>query len=263
MSFLLKPRWLILHLCAIALAILFINFGFWQIRRLHQRQAHNTLLEERLSQAPEPLAKLLLSYSTDSPANDNASIAFRPVTVTGAYDSSKEVLLRTADNYNDQPGYYLLTPLKLSESEALLVKRGWVPFELNVPPIAEANPPLGQVELEGVVLLPTVRPSGFLSSLTPRDPPGELEITAYTDTKRLESQLPYKLLPVILDLKQQSPAQTTPLPLPNEVPEFTNGPHLGYAIQWFSFALIGIVGYSLLLRGLVNTQSRGSSNRSS
>lgn len=33
-------------------------------------------------------------------------------------------------------------------------------------------------------------------------------------------------------------------------PELDNGPHLGYAIQWFIFATIGLVGWgTLLLRG--------------
>ena len=263
MPFLLKPRWLLLHFLAIILAISFMNFGFWQVRRLHQRQERNALLEQRLNQSPKALQDLLAAYRTDVLPSNEASIAFRPATVTGEYDSSHELLLRTADNYNEQPGYYLLTPLKLSENEAILVKRGWVPFDLNEPPVADALPPEGQVALDGVVLLETVRPTGFLSSLTPRDPPGELKITAYTDTGRLGQQMPYQLLPLVLELKSQEPSQATPLPLANEEPSFSNGPHLGYAIQWFSFVIIGVIGYSFLLLSLVRNQSRGSSKRSS
>lgn len=263
MPFLLKPRWLLLHLSALALAILFVNFGFWQVRRLHQRQAHNSLLQERLAQAAEPLANLLSRYQTEGPARSADSIAYRPTLVSGFFDADQEVLLRTTDNYNGQPGYYLLTPLKLTETQALLVKRGWVPFDLNEPPVVQATPPAEQVELTGIVLLPTQRHEGFLSSLTPRDPPGELAITAYTDTARLEQQMPYELLPLVLELKEQRPGQSVALPLPNEEREFDSGPHLGYAIQWFSFAFIGIVGYSILLVNLVQTQSRGSSRRSS
>ncbi len=36
---------------------------------------------------------------------------------------------------------------------------------------------------------------------------------------------------------------------PGAPPDVTDGgPHLAYAIQWFSFALIGVVGYGLLIR---------------
>ena len=38
--------------------------------------------------------------------------------------------------------------------------------------------------------------------------------------------------------------------LPEEppLPPFTNGPHFSYAVQWFSFAAIAIVGYGVVLR---------------
>ena len=84
--------------------------------------------------------------------------------------------------------------------------------------------------------------------LAPRDPPGDLDITAYTDTKRLEKQMPYELLPIYLELRQQSPAQTGDLPLPLQEPEFTPGSHLGYAVQWFAFTVIGVIGYGFILR---------------
>jgi surfeit locus 1 family protein len=38
------------------------------------------------------------------------------------------------------------------------------------------------------------------------------------------------------------------LPIPPSPPDFSDeGPHLAYAVQWFSFAVIGLVGYVLLL----------------
>jgi surfeit locus 1 family protein len=38
------------------------------------------------------------------------------------------------------------------------------------------------------------------------------------------------------------------LPRPLPADDLTAGPHLGYAIQWFAFALVGVVGYAILLR---------------
>ena len=35
---------------------------------------------------------------------------------------------------------------------------------------------------------------------------------------------------------------------PPPLPQLTNGPHLSYAVQWFSFATIAIVGCLVLLR---------------
>jgi surfeit locus 1 family protein len=31
-------------------------------------------------------------------------------------------------------------------------------------------------------------------------------------------------------------------------PELSEGPHLGYAFQWFTFTVIALVGYPLILR---------------
>ncbi len=254
--FLLKPRWLVLHACALGLAVLFVNFGFWQLRRLEQRQSRNALLESRFAQEALPLDLLLASFSTDVPAANETSILLRSTFVTGVYDATEEVLFRSANNYDGQPGYYVLTPLILEEGKAMLVKRGWVPFQFKTTPVEEALPVSEEVTLEGMLLEPSSRPTGFLSNLTPKDPEGELVITAYFDTERLAGQMPYDLLPLVLDLRVQEPTQTTVLPLPNKELELSEGSHLGYAVQWFSFALIGVVGYGVLMFGLVKERKK-------
>lgn len=247
-KFLLKPGWMTLHIIALFLAILFSNFGLWQLRRLEQRRSSNALIESRMTLEPEPLATLLAT-------NELANLEHRPATTAGVYDTSFEVLQRVAVNYNGQPGYYLLTPLVLDDDTAVLVRRGWVPFELNTPPVAEAKPPTVQVAITGRLNPSFARPSGFLASLAARDPPGDLDITAYVDLERLESQMPYSLVPVFIDLTEQVPASGHfPLPLPE--PELTEGSHLGYALQWFAFVVIGVVGYSIIL--WQTAQSQGS-----
>lgn len=249
-KFLLKPGWLALHVGAFVLAVLMVGLGFWQLNRLEQRQTRNALIESRYEAEPLPLADLI--------ASDEA-IEFRPAQVTGSYDTEREVLQRVAVNYNGEPGYYLLTPLILEGAQAVIVKRGWVPFELNTPPVAEATPPQGEVEVVGLVRETFPPPSGFLAALAAQDPPGDLSITAYVDTERLEQQLPYELLPYYLELREQTPASGR-LPLPVPEPELTDGSHLGYAIQWFAFALIGVLGYGFLLRSLARARAKPSNN---
>jgi surfeit locus 1 family protein len=247
-GFLLKPRWIGFLIVGLILAITFTSLGFWQLRRLEQRRANNALLTSRLSDSPRPLETLIKNYRADISTFDDSSLAYRPTTVTGRYDTANEVLLRTTDNYEGQPGFYILTPLVLEDNQAILIMRGWVPFALNTPPVKEATPPEGEVTVTGMVYLETKRPTGFLSGLTPRDPPGKLTVTAYTDTMRLEEQMPYDLLPLYVRLETQTPPQTNQLPLKPEGLELSEGSHLGYAIQWFAFTLIGITGYVLLIR---------------
>jgi cytochrome oxidase assembly protein ShyY1 len=47
-------------------------------------------------------------------------------------------------------------------------------------------------------------------------------------------------------LQTQTPARERPIPAP--LPDTSEGPHLSYAIQWFTFAAIALVGYGLLVR---------------
>ena len=123
-----------------------------------------------------------------------------------------------------------------------------MPFALREPPVAEAAPPAGEVRVEGALLPSRGPPQGFWANLAPRNPPGKLTITTYPDTERLSAQMPYELLPVVLELSSQTPPQPGDLPVVLAEAPLNDGPHLGYAIQWFSFALIGLVGYGFLLR---------------
>ena len=235
---------------------MFITLGFWQLHRLETRQARNVLLESRLSLEPTPLANLLAEYDTAAAPASDTSIAYRPATVTGAYAAVYEVLQRSSEGYDGEPGYFVLTPLVLGNDQAVLIKRGWVPFELNTPPVAEASPPPGEVSVQGSVQLSRTPPTGFAANLAPHDPPGELDITAYSDLSRLSEQMPYDLLPVYLELQTQSPSQDAALPRLPQPPTFTDGPHLGYAIQWFAFAVITVVGYGFFVRQGLRSELR-------
>lgn len=258
MKKLLTPRWLFGHLLALVLIALFINFGFWQLRRLAQREATNALLETRLDAPPQPFTRISQRTSLTAPVTDEDSAVYRRVSVSGRYDPANEVLLRSRA-LDGQPGYHVLTPLRFSEDRALLVDRGWVPFELDNPPVAEATPPDIPVQVTGTLQPSQEQPvgGGFFDrlGLIQQDPTeGELDAVFFVNPARIGRGLPYILEPVFLELATQAPAQSGQLPVPPPSPEITRGSHLSYAFQWFSFALIGVVGYGALLRSVVREQ---------
>ena len=74
---LLTPRWLFGHLLALSLIGLFISFGFWQLRRLGQRDTANALLESRLTAEPQPFGELSAQYDLDAPADAENAAAYR------------------------------------------------------------------------------------------------------------------------------------------------------------------------------------------
>ncbi|HEX5950122.1 MAG TPA: hypothetical protein VFZ96_03895, partial [Actinomycetota bacterium] len=61
-------------------------------------------------------------------------------------------------------------------------------------------------------------------------------------------QAPYELWPLAMQLEEQSPAQDGDMPVVVPRPELDEGPHLSYAVQWFIFATIALVGFVVLAR---------------
>lgn len=209
--------------------------GIWQIARLHQRQQFIAAVRTGLAAAPEP-ARTLLPGGVDPNA-----VRYRRAEATGTYDTAREVVLygRTQDS---QAGNHLLTPLVLSDgSGAILVDRGWVPLDIAEPGASEAAPPTGVVSVDGVVFASEGDPPGPVGNA-----PTVQTTLARVDLARIQSQLPYRIEPVYLLLQDQSPPQPAEMPAPAPLPELSEGPHLSYAIQWFVFATIALVGFVVL-----------------
>ncbi|MEO8422463.1 MAG: SURF1 family protein [Actinomycetota bacterium] len=211
-----------------------VALGVWQIARLHQRQQFNAAVRAGLSAPAAPLDALL------SDGVDPDAVRYRRAEATGTYDIAHEFVLY-GRTQSSQAGNHLLTPLRLADGRAILVDRGWVPFELDEPGAPAAAPPPGEVHVEGVL---------FSSE---GDPPGDVgrgdatqTTMAKVDLAGIQSQLPYRIAPDYLLLQRQSPAQSDRFPEPAALPELSDGPHLSYAVQWFMFAVIALVGFVVL-----------------
>lgn len=232
--FLVSRRWIVLLLVVFVFGVACVELGFWQLRRLDQRKTLNAAI---ISHKHMPIA----SVETVLGSADVTAALYRRVTATGCYDIPQEVLL-SGRAVNDRPGNDLITPLKLSDGRALIVNRGFVPLEINTPGAAQARPPSGMVTVTGI-LLPTEKKGLFGQTI----PSGHLSTIVRIDIPRIHEQLPYDVLPVYMLLATQKPAELGGLPQPESfTPDLSNGPHLSYAIQWFLFASIAVVGYLVI-----------------
>ncbi len=250
----LKPRLWPWHLVVLAVVITFTQFGFWQLDRHGQKAAANALLLERLAAEPEPLLAALGRYDPDAPDEAANAATHRPVVFTGQFAADGGLLLRS-QSYLDRPGYHAITPFKPDGSDQwILVDRGWVPYDLQADIVTDWSPPSGPVRIEGRLMPERDTPVGPLAVFAPRDPPtGPLETIARVDVDRLQPQYPQPLEPFYVQVSaierlSGEAASTGRLPIVRDAPEPDPGPHLGYAFQWFSFAIIGLVGYVLLLK---------------
>jgi surfeit locus 1 family protein len=216
-------RHTILIAVSVIVAATCVRLGFWQLDRLEGRREVNAMLEGRGDAPERPV--------TGAPADE---LPYSRVRATGTYDPSHEWILSGRTTAEGAPGNHVLTPLELGDGTAVVVDRGWVPLEVtDVPVTGTAAAAGGHVTVAGVAMPP--------DETTPASPAPSIATTV--DLAR--AGLPYRLLPVYVLLQTQSPTQQLPVPAPP--PTFDEGPHLSYAIQWFSFATIAVVGCGVLL----------------
>ncbi|HEY6099588.1 MAG TPA: SURF1 family protein, partial [Anaeromyxobacter sp.] len=145
----------------------------------------------------------------------------RRVRARGRFDYAAERVW-PGRSFEGTPGVALITPLRLGDGSAVLVDRGWAPSAdaFHVDRAAYREPDSASVA--GLALVP---------------PRGRGDVEAADAAG---------LLPFVI--QQEEPEAERGLPRRWPAPALDNGPHLSYAIQWFSFALIALVGTAALLR---------------
>ena len=178
------------------------------------------------------------------------SVKYRTVAASGRYLVDQQVLVtnRTRDS---APGYWVLTPLDLGDGTALVINRGWIPYGFTEDGSWEDfAPPSGPVSIIGSIEQPQVRSTGIVGG--PQDPAvGTLRTLARVDVARLDQQVDERLLPLYVNLQTQSPSQpeSPGLPATLQPPDVSDeGPHLSYAVQWFTFSAMTLIVYPLLVR---------------
>lgn len=233
-------RWLLTTLLVLLGSVVCIRLGIWQLDRLEQRRAFNAHYEAMRALPPLEL--------TGQTGEDLSAQEYRAVTARGVYDPEAQVAIRN-QYFRGQLGYHLLTPLVFEDGAAILVDRGWIPAEGNDTPAAwrEYDQP-GMVEVRGI-LRPSRTVDDFGRDLNPPLAPGQtrLDFWALVDIARIQQQVAHPLLPAYIQLDVDPADETPPVPYQPSV-EITEGPHFGYALQWFTFAAILFFGYPFFLK---------------
>ncbi len=230
-----QPKWVLSHVFVLALVGAMIGLGFWQLQRLSDRQTTNQLVEARADSTPLRYGDAIAGERRDDGSLDD--VRYLRVGVSGEY--LDETIFIDNRSFEGAPGSWLATPFRLADtSETVLVVRGFVSrsFVLNAGP-AELAPPAGTQELVGL-LQPGASGGAFA-----RDREGPAAISR-PNVVAVADRLAVELDDVYVQLESPIETQLTAVPLP----EINDGPHLSYAIQWFVFAIIGIIGYPLILR---------------
>ena len=97
--------------------ILFCSLGTWQVYRLQWKLDLISEINNGLNSEP-------IIYSNSNLVN------YQKVKFNGIFDFEKQIYLYSLNN-KGTPGFDIITPIKISSNEILLVNRGWISKDLK------------------------------------------------------------------------------------------------------------------------------------
>ena len=237
-----RSRWIFLTF-ALATAAICGRLGLWQLSRLSERRHDNAIARGALAEPPITLP------------GGASPLPGRRIAATGSFDHDHELVLR-GRAHDGAPGIEIATPLRLRGSDsALIVIRGFVPSDdaMSVDLSALREP--GEQNVHGIAFAV----SEEADSGAPVTHGGTTSWRRL-DLGALRSRVPYPVHAVAL--WQQKETGMSGMPIRLGAPELSDGPHLNYAIQWFAFAAIFLVGgivFTFRRRVAADTHTAGSS----
>lgn len=217
--------------------LLMIRLGIWQLDRLEQRRVANVELIAALDAEP-------INLNEEGLVGDSESLENRLAVVSGTYDLDEQIILKV-QNWEGRAGVHLITPLLIDGLDtAVIVDRGWVPqSDVDENKIAQYD--LEQsVQINGYLAKSQIisRNQGQSLSASPQSEMYRVDIEA------IQNQLDYEILSLYL-IESPPEDELDELPLnPARNVEISEGSHLSYALQWFSFTIMLAVIYFVLVR---------------
>lgn len=227
LRFLLQPGWLVLTAVVFTFAVsCFTLLAPWQFDRHAERQAENDALRRSLSARPAPLAEVL-----PGGAAPDGRTQWSPVTITGTFLAEAEVVARLR-TVQGEAAYEVLTPLRTTAGETVLVDRGFVRPDQRVQVPDYPPPPSRPV---------TVQARARLDERGSRPPePSDGRTHVYgVGSGVVEQATGMDIRPGYFQLDGGQPGALNPLPLPR----MEAGPFLSYALQWLAFGAMAVLGW--------------------
>lgn len=231
-KYLATPRWFGWLALVLVLAAACTGLGMWQLDRRDDAAATVDTVQANYDQDP-------LRYSPELFAAYEEHNEWKPVRLTGRYDSANERIVRNRP-LNGRPGYEVLVPLKLKDGTAVVINRGWLPIGNQ----QAGHPDTVPLAPEGeVTVIARIRPGEPVLDRTA--PAGQL---ASIDLPGYQSELDYPIHTAAYGLlASEEPAPAT-APIAPAKPAIDLGPHLSYSMQWFAFGVLLFVGLGYAAR---------------
>jgi len=224
--FIFKPTLLGIALTLVCIP-LFIKFGFWQYNKAQQKL---------MIQAAYNQAEVGNALHFPVKVLNAAAWNYKKVTVTGVYEPKYQFLLDNQVEGN-RVGYHVITPLKIDQTnEYVLINRGWILGKDTHTELPLFTTPLTPQVVTGQVWVPSKK----IFSLEAKPAVNMIKqgldpVWQNMDMDRYQHAVPFSVSEIAIKLDQHCDAGGF---IRNwQVPAERIATNMGYAYQWFGFAL--------------------------
>jgi len=219
------PPWWGMVLAVLGLAA-FVALGSWQLGRAREKQA---LFDAFMAGSQDTVDATGLGF--------DELARYQHVRLRGSYDATRQILLDNMPSVAGRPGYRVLTPLARADGRGwILVDRGWVPLGTTRADLPDVTVGVREREVSGIL---DVLPIPGLRVGPAAGAGGWPRVLLFPTEADVESALGVDVESRIVLLDAGAPDGFER----KWRPSLGFGPerHLGYAIQWFAFALVTVV----------------------
>lgn len=211
-------------------AVCFTVLAPWQFDRHEDRSNENEAVQESLESEPEPLAAALDEGQPDEETQ------YTHVSITGEYLADREMVARLR-THGGEAAFEVLTPMRTRDGDTVVINRGYVlPDETTGLPDF-ADPPSGEVTVTARARMdePVPEDHQVVDAGGSDDPPQTTSISSQV----VAATTGHDMRQGYFQLDSEQPGVLAALPLPRA----DTGPFFSYALQWYGFGGMAILGW--------------------
>ena len=218
----------------LALAVVFVTLGSWQVQRLFWKIDLIARVEARIHAKPVAVP-LRTEWNGLSAEKDE----YRRVTVTGEFMQNYQVLVQAVTELG--PGFWVISPMILPDRTIVMINRGFLPGDRRAAALQIAHDRIPVANVTGLLRMP--EPGGAF--LRDNDPAAgrwySRDVAAIADAQGLHNVAPYFV-------DADATANRGGLPIGGlTVVSFRNS-HLAYAATWYLLAVMCGAGIYVVCR---------------
>jgi len=223
-----------------------IFLGIWQLQRAEEKQ-------QIIDKQPREGIEYFIDINDVSNGDQSIDWSYRMVSVSGSYSVDEHLLLDNRTR-NGVVGYEVISLFKIDNGKHVLVNRGWVkapPYRDQLPAIrSDLLDTLVSVTIKGSIYAPSSRVFTLSEEHIPQGWPKRIQAL---DIKALSKALGEDIHPFTVRLSDDN--QPGALQTGWKVFQMLPDKHIGYAVQWFSLALVLVVMTTLAIRKIGANQA--------